>query len=489
METNTRAAVITDSNEAVAPVDNKTLAKDKKARKASEKQLEQFFKSPNGPLSVEEKLQILSGKYLDIVDENRKLQSSLKQAHKRVESALKEQSQAESEKSKTVLAKSRLESLCRELQRQNKIVKEESLLKLKEEEEKRKEVSAQFQTTLQEFTQLMTETNEKNAKLNNDNMEIQKKFKSVFNEMDLREQHFESMHQLMNCKLQAADAKLNQVTLELTEEKEVLLKEKAALLQKLAEYHAKIKELQIIEANLRSQVDMYSEKYEEFQNTLTKSNQVFGGFNTEIEKMTKKIVKLEKETNMWKKRWEKSNANLLEMVTDQQKRDAEIKTLNKKCTVLEGLCHSLQTERANMLAQLKQKSNEECVRSDAVPVNESSASNNEQTKDLKTEDEGIVTSDHKIVTKQSITVPIKDNIVDNDQDIKTVEVSCESDISDYVKVNSDLSTEDLQLNGKSPTESVVQEDGHTSISNNTTNANEHQSESNAQSDDSSLKSD
>jgi predicted nuclease with TOPRIM domain len=61
---------------------------------------------------------------------------------------------------------------------------------------------------------------------------------------------------------------------------------------------------------------MYTEKYEEFQGTLQKSNEVFGSFKTEMEKMTKKIKKLEKESVMWKSRWENSTKALVEMAEE-----------------------------------------------------------------------------------------------------------------------------------------------------------------------------
>ena len=97
------------------------------------------------------------------------------------------------------------------------------------------------------------------------------------------------------------------------------------------------------------QVSLYTDKFEEFQQTLSKSNEVFATFKREMDKvcedlffsiyfcvcvrlsvvcqtsplalfahvqMTKKIKKLEKETEMWKVRWEKSNRSLLEMVEE-----------------------------------------------------------------------------------------------------------------------------------------------------------------------------
>jgi hypothetical protein len=68
------------------------------------------------------------------------------------------------------------------------VLQDESLLKIREEEEKRKEVSAKFQSTLNEITALMQQNNEKNSKLREDNLEMTKKFKTVCEEFELREQ-------------------------------------------------------------------------------------------------------------------------------------------------------------------------------------------------------------------------------------------------------------------------------------------------------------
>ena len=64
--------------------------------------------------------------------------------------------------------------------------------------------------------------------------------------------------------------------------------------QKLTEYQTRIHELQQVEANLRSQINMYTDKYEEFQTALTKSNEVFGGFNDEMGKVFINFVMLER---------------------------------------------------------------------------------------------------------------------------------------------------------------------------------------------------
>lgn len=75
-------------------------------------------------------------------------------------------------------------------------------------------------------------------------------------------------------------------------------------LTKKCEFH------QESESQLKSQVTLYTQKYEEFQATLSKSNEVFESFRAEMDKLTKKIKKLENETAQWKHKFESSDANL-----------------------------------------------------------------------------------------------------------------------------------------------------------------------------------
>jgi uncharacterized coiled-coil DUF342 family protein len=70
------------------------------------------------------------------------------------------------------------------------------------------------------------------------------------------------------------------------------------------------------EISLRSQVTMYSERYQEFQNAIQQSSQMVGSCHTEIEKMGKKIKKLEKERNDFRHRWEQTEQTQRKSVED-----------------------------------------------------------------------------------------------------------------------------------------------------------------------------
>ncbi|EFN80141.1 Alpha-taxilin [Harpegnathos saltator] len=335
----------------------KRTKEDRSKKKDDKRPAEQYSKILSHVSTPEEKLDVICKKYSQAVDENRRLSLALKHSEKKVELLLREREQLQIERSKSIMTRKRLENLCRELQKQNKIVKNESLQRVKEQEEIRKDLSEKFQGGLAQITTLMNQNIEKNAKMYEENLEINKKFKAVYEQVEQKEQQLLKVHQQMKLDLQVADAKLAKVKMEATAEKEALLKEKQQLLLKMTEYQTQIRELQATEVGLRSEISMYTDKYDEFQNALNRSNKIYGEFNVEMEKMTKKLYALEKETSLWKQRWANSHDALLAMAADKQSRDGEIAMLSKKLTLLQDLCKMFQCERTKLLAQLKTQSN------------------------------------------------------------------------------------------------------------------------------------
>lgn len=59
-------------------------------------------------------------------------------------------------------------------------MQEDSLSKIREEEERRKETQTKFQHSLNEIQKLMNENSEKNKKLEHDNQEMSQKFKYMW---------------------------------------------------------------------------------------------------------------------------------------------------------------------------------------------------------------------------------------------------------------------------------------------------------------------
>ena len=60
--------------------------------------------------------------------------------------------------------------------------------------------------------------------------------------------------------------------------------------------------------------------------------------------MAKKIKKLEKETKVWKDKWETANRALLGMVNERTVMEKKIETQSKQNEKLQSLCRALQQQ-------------------------------------------------------------------------------------------------------------------------------------------------
>lgn len=96
----------------------------------------------------------------------------------------------------------------------------------------------------------------------------------------------DKMAKQMALESQLSDAKLQKASLEYQAEKERILAEMEQLKVTLAQYRAKIMEHQSTEGSLREQLAVYMEKYNEFQNVLVKSKQLFRGFKEQMENVS-----------------------------------------------------------------------------------------------------------------------------------------------------------------------------------------------------------
>uniref|UniRef100_A0A8C6K2W9 Uncharacterized protein n=1 Tax=Melopsittacus undulatus TaxID=13146 RepID=A0A8C6K2W9_MELUD len=318
------------------------------ARLLPGKEITLLMQTLNTLSTPEEKLAALCKKYAELLEEHRNSQKQMRILQKKQTQLVQEKDHLQSEHSKAILARSKLESLCRELQRHNRTLKEEGVQRAREEEEKRKEVTSHFQVTLNDIQLQMEQHNERNSKLRQENMELAERLKKLIEQYELREEHIDKVFKHKDLQQQLVDAKLQQAQEMLKEAEERHQREKDFLLKEAVESQRMCELMKQQETHLKQQLALYTEKFEEFQNTLSKSSEVFTTFKQEMEKMTKKIKKLEKETTMYRSRWESSNKALLEMAEEKTLRDKELEGLQVKIQRLEKLCRALQTERNDL---------------------------------------------------------------------------------------------------------------------------------------------
>ncbi|KAG8189044.1 hypothetical protein JTE90_025480 [Oedothorax gibbosus] len=346
------------------------LAKKQKngaSKKKGEKTIDQILKSlGNG--SAEEKLQLLCKKHAELQDEYRLFEPRLRQYERQIITQQREKESMQAELNRMILAKSRLEGLCREMQRQSKCVKEESLARIKEEEEKRKEIANKFQSTLNDIGSLMQENSKRNIQLREENAELATKLKGLVDNYEIWEQNMAKVVQQKELETQLAKAKHAKVNLVLKQETEKFLREKQSLLENLSELQKRCTVLTSNELQLRTELSDYTSKYEEFQSVLSNSSKVFSTFKSDMESTSKKIKKLEKETNVYKQKWESSNKALLDMISHKEKQDKDFSAAQQKIQLLEKLCRALQAERNELKQQIELKNQINAFTSASVPT-------------------------------------------------------------------------------------------------------------------------
>ncbi|XP_059898527.1 alpha-taxilin isoform X1 [Gadus macrocephalus] len=311
------------------------------------------IQSLNKLKSKDEKLDTLIQKYAELADVRRSDERKVGVLQQKVTRMQRERDQLRSEHQRGVLARSQLEGLCRELQKHNKTLKEETLRRCREDEEKRKEVSSHFQSTLNDIQVQIEQYSGRNNKLCQENKNLAEKLESLMHQYEQREETLEKVNHHRELQHKLAEAKLEQANALLAEAEDKHRREKEYLLREAIDKTKKCFTLKEQELTMKKKLTLYSQKFDEFQTTLSKSNDIYVSFKTEMDKMTKKMKKLEKESDVWKERFESCNKALADMVTERADKGKEFELFVLKISKLETLCRALQEERKVLYDKIK----------------------------------------------------------------------------------------------------------------------------------------
>ncbi|TPX42059.1 hypothetical protein SeLEV6574_g05780 [Synchytrium endobioticum] len=314
-------------------------------------------------------------KYMDLFQDYKKLERNLAKLKRKYEQANKDKDSGKSELSKVTGQKQKIETLCRQLQQENKRIKEESKRLSHTEQAKREELTSKFETTIWEIKSKMEEDNEEKRRRFEDtelwvilheycccgtllvsyrfitslsltiykttNHRLKDKFATFIEQYEIRERHFQAVIKSRQLELQLAEVKLEQ-------QKHLLQQEELKVDSMKAQLASFIK----TEAELRQQLNTYVDKFKQVEDTLTKSNELFAKFRSEMQQMTKKTQKLEKEHATVQAKCDRSSRSLIEMAETVQKSQKSLESSVASKQKLENLCRALQVERNNLRARL-----------------------------------------------------------------------------------------------------------------------------------------
>ncbi|KAL4621396.1 hypothetical protein ACB092_06G224500 [Castanea dentata] len=286
-------------------------------------------------------LDTLKNRKVETTEAKRKVKRAFKSEKEFLEFTLKYQ-QVLAERDGAIAVRDKLESLCRELQRQNKILMDECKRVSTEGQSLRLDLSSRFQDAIKDVSNKLEEQKDECLSQLKENEMLRTKLKQLAEQYTLSEQQFAQKLKQKSLELQLADLKIKQ-------HEEKLVHEQSQM--KL--YAEQVSQLLATEKNLRLQLTADGEKFQQFQDALLKSNEVFETFKQEIEKMAKSIKELKKENSFLKSKCEKSDVTLIELVDERERLKKQLEKTKNQKEKLESLCRSLQAERKQSSIDIK----------------------------------------------------------------------------------------------------------------------------------------
>ncbi|CAA6654785.1 unnamed protein product [Spirodela intermedia] len=253
------------------------------------------------------------------------------------------------ERDAAIVVRERLESLCRELQRQNKLLMDECKRVSTEGQNVRSEFSKKFNDAIEDVSKKLEMQKEESLAQLKENELLRNKLTHLTEQYALSEQAFgEKLKQKM-LELQLADLKIQQH------------QERTAQEQTQKElYVEQVSQLLETEKSLRLQLAADGEKFQQFQVPVIQTLPIllFETFNKEMKKMTKLVKDLKKENISLKTKCEEQHFSIAKLLSERESMKKELDKATRQKENLESLCRSLQTERK-----------QNCIRTDSEQEN------------------------------------------------------------------------------------------------------------------------
>ncbi|VDL63956.1 unnamed protein product [Nippostrongylus brasiliensis] len=257
--------------------------------------MESIQKSLEG-LSMEDKVAKLLKRLVDSEEHNTKLKEKVDKLTKANTSLEKKLEKANLILLKTEDAKGKLEELCRELQKMNKQIREDSLNKVRLLEHERQQAVEQLRTALKGIEASMNEGRERSDALAADNGRLAEKLKELGEEYESRmnaiqaqykekDNYWQEYNKAKDIEIKLLKTKLETVSLQ----KAAL--EKEELTKTFVEGTARMGGALENEKALREEVKRYAGRYEEITKSLAESNAAFDKFKKEIDRVQKYQVR------------------------------------------------------------------------------------------------------------------------------------------------------------------------------------------------------
>jgi chromosome segregation ATPase len=238
--------------------------------------------------------------------------------------------------------KSKYQEICRLFQKQNKDLVDESARLAECERLKMEDISVRFLHTVEDITRKLEEQGAAFDQQRADNDELEAKLLQFESNEKLSTEHFAAQLKAKNLELQLVTARNDKKRAVLSQER-----------SKGDAYRAHASQLMATEAEMKSQLSLYAEKFDHFQDALNRSNAMFNQFKARMDEMEATIRSQQSLNDSLKKTCSEYDVSLLEQMN---LRHGAVKTLDQLVhakAAHEKTCRRLQVERQALNNRLK----------------------------------------------------------------------------------------------------------------------------------------
>lgn len=304
---------------------------DREVKKESRQVEEDLSKYSND----QERADAIKKRYDQLFADMKKLERDLAKQKKRSDQLQKEKDKITTEHNKANTQREKMEKLSRTFQQENKKLKDDNA-KLKEAEQKaREDVNEKLDALLYDVQDVMNSkapSQSENLHLELDQV-IKTRCKVLFDQAEIRELHFKSILRHKDAEIAHLHAK-----------HEVERKRADAEAARCRTLTNQVSTFSHTEAELRSQLNIYVEKFKQVEDTLNNSNELFLTFRKEMEEMSKKTKMLEKENQKLTKKHDAVRKNIITMAEERERHVREIDKLKMADAKMRNIIKSMQEQ-------------------------------------------------------------------------------------------------------------------------------------------------
>lgn len=238
--------------------------------------------------------------------------------------------------------KVKLQDVCRLYQKQTKDVAEENIRLEISEEENMISLESRCVSTIEDINSKLFEQKELQKKQIEDNDQLKEKLTQFEDHSKLREVHFSTQLKAKALEILLFEAKYEQQLQLLKHEK-----------SKCEAYKMHIHQLHGTEVELKSQLQQYTEKFDHFQDALSRSNSMFTQFEEKMSTMSLNMEKLAEENVKLKRICSNLDVELIGLVCEKQNLNVGLQAMKQEKSRMEKTCRQAQTRRMELASKLQ----------------------------------------------------------------------------------------------------------------------------------------